>query len=271
MLPSGARSQCSHGRSPLARSNQEMEDVYLQDAPQQSVALPYTGHLSGMQAILRSGFDRTRAVEEPTPPAEHLSTHSRDSSPALHSMVARSAEDVSRARDLVRARYTRLGYRMVEDDGIPFPSPAREPFFFPIVSLLRGRVVGTATLGIDSPAGLTVDEVNKETADAIRDEGGRICEIVRLAVEDDAKTKEVLVSIFTCIYRTCITWHDWSDLLIEVVPRHVPFYRRLFGFTQESGIRICERVGGVESVVLRLRRTELERRLMMGCLSMQEA
>jgi hypothetical protein len=248
-----------------------MNIVHLQDAPLHTVPLPYSGHLSGMQALLRSGFDRRRSVQEPTGPAEHASTHSRDSSAALHSVVARRAEDMSSARDLVRARYTRQGYRMVEDDGIPFPSPAREAFFFPIVSVLRGRIVGTATLGIDSPAGLTVDEVNKETADAIRDEGGHICEIVRLAVEDDVNTKEVLVSIFTCIYRTCTAWLDWSDLLIEVVPRHAPFYRRLFGFTQESGIRICERVGGVESVVLRLRRAELECRLMMGCLSGQEA
>jgi hypothetical protein len=158
---------------------------------------------------------------------------------------------------------------MVEDAGIPFPSPERATSFFPIISIGAGSLLGTATLGLDSPAGLTVDEANRETADAIRSEGGRLCEIVRLAVEDGVDSKTVLYSIFDCIYKTCMGKFDWTDLLVEVVPRHIPFYQRLFGFTQASGIRLCQRVGGVESVVLRLRRLELERRLSQGPLAMQ--
>jgi hypothetical protein len=54
---------------------------------------------------------------------------------------------------------------------------------------------------------------------------------------------------------------ELTDVVIEVVPQHAPFYCRLLGFRQASEVKLCERVGGVASMVLSLERAELERRL----------
>lgn len=181
--------------------------------------------------------------------------------PPLRACVADSRGQASIARELVRKRYYRAGYRMMEDSGCQFPGPTRAAHYFPIVAVSGDRLVGTVTLGVDSPAGLMVDEAHKGTADAIRAKGGRLCELVRLATEDDIDSKSVLASLLHCVYTTCTGVFGLTDVVIEVVPQHVPFYRRLFGFTQASEVRLCERVGGVASVVLSLERTELERRL----------
>jgi hypothetical protein len=180
----------------------------------------------------------------------------------ISTSVAQSATEAALARELVRKRYYRAGYRMVEDDGIEFPSTTRAAFYRPIIAVsAQSAVVGTVTLGIDSHAGLMVDDANRTIADAIRAEGGRLCELVRLALEDGVDAHKVLAALLHRAYAISVHSYNWTDLLIEVIPQHVSFYRRVFGFAPTSDIRLCERVGGVASLVLRLRRLELERRL----------
>jgi hypothetical protein len=190
-------------------------------------------------------------------PVSHPGSHSHH----VRSYIAESPAQALLARELVRKRYYRAGYRMVEDGGGQFPTRERAPNYYPIVAASAGRIVGTVTLGVDSPAGLMVDDVHQCTANRIRERGGHVCELVRLAVEDDVDSKTVLASLFHCIHRVCTLQFEVTDVVIEVVPQHVPFYRRVFGFVQASDVRLCERVGGVASMVLWLERSELERRL----------
>jgi hypothetical protein len=230
-----------------------------------------TGELR-IGAILRSGFGlasrnggdgepRTRFRRMESSHADASAQANEGSIPSLKASIARSPEHAARARDLVRKRYTRRGYRMVEDSGVPFPTPARSPNFLPIIATTNDRVVGTVTLGSDSPAGLMIDDTHRPIVDRIRGEGGRLCELVRLAVEDDVDSKLVLTTLFEFVHQQSVSLFHLTDMLIEVIPQHANYYCRLFGFNRASSVCLCERVGGVKSILLRLRMADIEARL----------
>jgi hypothetical protein len=107
------------------------------------------------------------------------------------------------------------------------------------------------TLGLDSPSGLVVDQLYKKEADQLRAQGRRICDVTKLAVDQEIKSKSVLSAIFhlSIIYARYI--HNATDLLTEVNPRHAPFYMRMLGFEQIGQEALCARVNA-PAVMLRL-------------------
>jgi hypothetical protein len=112
------------------------------------------------------------------------------------------------------------------------------------------KTVGTITLGIDSDAGLFVDHSNKTEIDAIRADGRRVCEVVRLAVDDGSDSKSVLASLFASVITLCQNVYHLTDLLAEVNPRHVAFYRRVIGFAVAGTEKVCARVGAPSVLLL---------------------
>jgi hypothetical protein len=106
----------------------------------------------------------------------------------------------------------------------------------------KGDVVGTLTIGIDSPIGLMADQVFKEELDAHRNAGGRLCEFTKLAFDPSVRSKTSLANLFhlAVIYARDI--HQCTDIVIEVNPRHRRFYERMLGFLQEGQLKINPRV-----------------------------
>lgn len=106
----------------------------------------------------------------------------------------------------------------------------------------KGDVVGTLTLGIDSPIGLMADQVFKETLDEYRNRGARLCEVTKLAFDPSVRSKVSLANLFhlAVIYARDI--HDCTDVLIEVNPRHRRFYEQMLGFKQQGNLKINPRV-----------------------------
>lgn len=127
----------------------------------------------------------------------------------------------------------------------------RDPNKITLVAYLEDKVVGTLTLGLDSPQGMVVDELYKREADILRAEGRRPCDITRLAVDQDIKSKSVLAALFHLSYIYGRSIHGATDFLIEVNPRHVLFYERMLGFEPFGEERICPRVNA-PAVLLRL-------------------
>lgn len=105
------------------------------------------------------------------------------------------------------------------------------------------HVFGTLTLGIDSPSGLLADTLYRDEIDDIRRNGGRICEVTRLAVESAFGSHEVLATIFNIAFILARHVHEMTDLIAEVHPRHAGFYRRLMGYRIVGPERTCPRVG----------------------------
>lgn len=116
---------------------------------------------------------------------------------------------------------------------------------------LEGRVIGTLTIGIDSPCGLLVDTLYKDEIDRLRQDQRLVCEFTKLAVDQEIKSKRVLASLFHLAYIYAHLIHGATDTVIEVNPRHAVFYKRMLGFEQLGEERMCPRVSA-PAVLLRL-------------------
>lgn len=127
----------------------------------------------------------------------------------------------------------------------------QDPNKITLVAYEGEKVVGTLTLGLDSPQGMVVDELYKAEADSLRAEGRKPSDITRLAVDQEVKSKSVLAALFHLSYIYGRNIHHATDFLIEVNPRHVLFYKRMLGFEPFGEERVCPRVNA-PAVLLRL-------------------
>jgi len=93
----------------------------------------------------------------------------------------------------------------------------------------HGQVFGTLSLGLDSEIGLLADQVFKDHVDPSR-AGGKVCEIIKLAVDPAIKSKAVLASLFHVALIYARDLNGCSDIFIEVNPRHRRFYEVMLGF-----------------------------------------
>ncbi|MGA7178245.1 MAG: hypothetical protein WBX11_01470 [Thiobacillaceae bacterium] len=127
----------------------------------------------------------------------------------------------------------------------------QDPYKLVLVAFQESKVVGTLTLGLDSPAGLVVDQLYKAEADQLRVDNRKLCDITRLAIDQDIKSKSVLAALFHLSFIYGHTIHRSTDFLIEVNPRHATFYQRMLGFQPFGMERMCPRVSA-PAVLLRL-------------------
>jgi hypothetical protein len=174
--------------------------------------------------------------------------------------VARSRADLSGAAELVRHQYAARGYFAdTEHPDQATPGAARRASV--ILARSHGRVVGTLTVVIDSPAGLFADEVNGEFLEPLRAKGRRLSELVRLAVshQHDTDSRKVLAALFNAAHGI-LAANRLHDVLIEVNPRHVGFYRRALCFEVAGDEQVCPRVNA-PSVLLRMTLADLTRKI----------
>lgn len=105
----------------------------------------------------------------------------------------------------------------------------------------KGEVAGTVSLGLDSDVGLLADQVFKDHIDPYRARG-KVCEIIKLAVDPAVKSKAVLASLFHVAFIYALDLHECTQIFIEVNPRHVNFYQVMLGFRVECEERANPRV-----------------------------
>lgn len=123
-----------------------------------------------------------------------------------------------------------------------------------------GEAIATLSVGLDSEQGLFVDELFGDDVDQLRREGGRVCEFTRLAVEESVRSKPVLAAIFHIAYIFARRVSGYTDLVVEVNPRHVHFYMRMLGFTVLGAQRMDPRVRA-PAVLLHLDLAHAEREI----------
>ena len=138
---------------------------------------------------------------------------------------------------LLKRMYSWRGYE-TENLVVPSHNPNRLTF----EATIGRRVVGTLTLGLDSEEGLCADELYLNEINEFRQEGRKLCELTKLAVDPEYSSKEVLASLFHLAYIYGRKLHGATDLFIEVNPRHAGFYRRMLGLSQIGEERACRRV-----------------------------
>jgi hypothetical protein len=106
----------------------------------------------------------------------------------------------------------------------------------------RDLVVGTVTLGFDSPVGMLADEIFKDEIDFHRNKGRKVCELTKLAFDKNIRSKLVLASLFHIAFIYGRRIHRCTDVFIEVNPRHRVFYERMLGFKRQGELKINPRV-----------------------------
>jgi hypothetical protein len=145
---------------------------------------------------------------------------------------------------LVKRRYAWRGYRTGSTD-------RAQPNRITLSACDVDDVVATISVGLDSVAGLFVDDLYRGEIDEIRSQNRKVCEFTKLAVEASVRSRPVLAALFHIAYIHGRRINRCSDLVVEVNPRHVAFYKQMLGFSDFGPERIDPRVGA-SAVLLRL-------------------
>jgi len=175
--------------------------------------------------------------------AERVNEETRGAKQEFKVRLANTEDRRKSASLLIEKMYSWRGY-----EANPL---GQDPNKITLVAYQDDQVVGTLTLGLDSPSGMVVDQLYKSEADQLRAQGRKICDVTKLAVDQEIKSKSVLGALFhlSVIYGRNI--HHATDFLIEVNPRHALFYQRMIGFVPFGEEKLCPRVNA-PAVLLKL-------------------
>jgi hypothetical protein len=160
----------------------------------------------------------------------------------------RLAHDDSRTREariLVEKRYSDVGYKNASSSGQICPERIT------LATYKDDTVIGTITVGFDTGDGLLVDELYGEEIDKLRQQGLRVCEFTKLAIDHKGASKRMIAGLFQVASLYAVRIWGYTDIVIEVNPSHVPFYQRMLGFQPLGEERVCPRVGA-PALLLRL-------------------
>ena len=135
---------------------------------------------------------------------------------------------------LVQRRYGERGYEL--------PTAVPDPHLYTVAAYDQGQLVGTVGVRVDSDRRLGADELYPAELAALRIRRLQLCEFTRLAVDDGALSKTVLASLFHTAYLYAHRLCEVDAAVIEVNPRHVPFYIRALQFERIGPERHNRRV-----------------------------
>jgi hypothetical protein len=163
---------------------------------------------------------------------------------------SRSAAAWRHVQSLVARRYAERGLRIV-------PQPSADPTLATLEAREDGAVVGTLSVRIDGPDGLSADATFPDELASLRRLGRPMCEFSRLAVECTTPSKTVLAKLFHLAHLYAHRLKGAELLVIEVHPRHAPFYRRgvnaqvvgeerLHAHVQAPAVLLCVDLRGVQ-------------------------
>jgi N-acyl amino acid synthase FeeM len=151
--------------------------------------------------------------------------------------LAHSQERSKEANVLVKRRYSAAGY-VVVGPGAHQVCPDE----ITLMSYSGDKVVGTLTLGMDIGNGLYADELYKAEVDGLRAGGRKVAEITKLAIDSKHASKRVFASLIHIAHIFLRNLWRYTDVVIEVNPSHVHFYKKMLGFKDLGPERHCPRV-----------------------------
>lgn len=141
---------------------------------------------------------------------------------------------------LVATMYSARGLQVSNEPAAPSIASPRTTT---LVARAGAKVLGTVTVGADASSGLLADERYRVEVDRIRKHSKGLCEFTRLAVDPLSSSPRILANMFNVAFVLARHLHRANDLVMEVNPRHVAYYRRMLGCTVAGAETICPRVG----------------------------
>ncbi|WP_374580731.1 long-chain N-acyl amino acid synthase [Pseudoduganella sp.] len=162
----------------------------------------------------------------------------------FHIRLANSTGQREAASVLLQKMYGWRGYDVE-------PYAAHLPNRITLAADNQGDTVATMSLCLDdAQIGLPADENFGDILGGLRQQGRRLCEPARLAIDRNVNMR-VFAALIHISYVYAHNLHGCTDYVIEVNPRHVMFYKRMLGFHELAPERHCNRVGA-PAVLLRL-------------------
>lgn len=170
-----------------------------------------------------------------------------------------------------RERAYRLAYQVYHAEGyvpenpmgmLVCPFDARPETLTLLAEDSHGVAIGTVSLIFDSIAGLPCSEIYPNEWHQLRAEGGRMAEVVRLAVDKThPHSKMLLLRMFNLISIFARRVRRDTDFIIEVTPQHAQYYKHMLAFEQVGPPRFCPRVNGTVGVLLRIKLSVMEKEI----------
>jgi hypothetical protein len=160
----------------------------------------------------------------------------------------------------VEKRYGEVGYHGAGGQGAAGPAANTCPDSITLATYQGEQVIGTQTLGFDVGHGLLADELYKAEIDMLRARGCTVAEITKFALDTKLTSKRFLAAMFNVSYIYLRKLWGYTDVVIEVNPSHVAFYKRMLGFIEIGSERMCPRVHA-PAVLLWLDLAEVEKKV----------
>lgn len=172
-----------------------------------------------------------QAVLAPIPGLRHFGAGNGFAVHAAHSHQHRH-----QAGQLVQRRYAQRGYQRVST-----AAESESQLVVLSASDALGQTLGTLGVRFDSPRGLNADIVFPDEVGLLRQRGHQVCEFTQLALDAEVASKRVLAALFHSAYLHAYRLRGVQSLVIEVNPRHVPYYRRMLDFKvcSEERLNLC--------------------------------
>ncbi|MBL4869264.1 MAG: GNAT family N-acetyltransferase [Pseudomonadales bacterium] len=166
-------------------------------------------------------------------------------------IVATDIDSRRKAYELGYKVYNESGYIHNEDKVCVNSFDGGKNVFTLLVETKEGKAVGTVTLNFEAGDGLPCDQIFNEELFSLRKMNRRLAEITRLAIAPEYRTsKTILLRMFHFIFIHAFHNMKQTDFLVEVHPRHLKFYTKLFCFQQIGEAKPCERVNGSPGILL---------------------
>jgi hypothetical protein len=148
--------------------------------------------------------------------------------------LAHSDDRAVTASMLVQKMYATRGY--------PANPVKRGAMRFTLMAYQGDKIVGTITLALDSEQGLLADQIYKPEVDKLRAAGRRVGELTKLAIDRHAGSKQILAGLLHIAYIYAIRIYDYTDVVMEIVPRHMDYYVKMLGCEPWGEERLNPRV-----------------------------
>lgn len=142
----------------------------------------------------------------------------------------------SSANILIKRRYEWRGY---QGASLPLDYNANR---ITLSATEHDETIGTITVGLDSHTGLFAEDVFPQEVASLREEGRKICEFTKLAMDPIDGAKRVLSSLFHVAFLIAHRIKRYDTLVLEVNPRHVNYYKRMLGCVVLGEERLNRRV-----------------------------
>jgi hypothetical protein len=168
--------------------------------------------------------------------------------------LARDDDDRAAAEEIINRLYGWRGYG--ENHQL-----AEQATCTTFIACRDDEVIGTLTLKVDSAKRLGVDGTFPDELGELRAKANTsLCEMTKFAFDPSPASQPTLAALFHVIFIYGTQLYDCTDLLIEVNPRHVRFYRTMLGFEKVGSLRTNEAVNA-PSQLLRLGIPDIERNI----------